>query len=91
MPKSSCFRTPFGSQCVQEKKFFRAGLSTIWDPLTRWLPKGVLKQELSDIQVTTIFAGNNFRNNYAMKLIFFLKMRNILCRFQKQKKNSGKI
>ena len=26
-------------------------------------PKGVLKQELSEIEVTTIFGFNNFRNN----------------------------
>ena len=34
----------------------------IWGPLTRWLLKGVLKQCLSCIQVTTFFGVNNFEN-----------------------------
>ena len=45
------------------KRCCRAGLGSVLDPLIRLLRKGVLKQELSDIQVTTIFGGNNFGNN----------------------------
>ena len=40
-------------------------------PLTHSLPKGVLKQELSGIEVTTFFGLNNFRNISAMKTMFF--------------------
>ena len=43
-------------------------------PSTELLLKGVLKQELSDIQVTPFLAVYNFRNFEAMKLIFFFKM-----------------
>ena len=40
-----------------------AGLGSAQDPLTRWLTRGVLKQVLSDVQVATIFRGNNFQIN----------------------------
>ena len=43
-------------------KCCRADFSNIWDPWTRWVSKGVLKQEPSGIQVTTFLEGNNFRN-----------------------------
>ena len=32
-----------------KQKSCRAGFSSAWDPLARWLPKGVLKQELFGI------------------------------------------
>ena len=57
------------------------GFRSVWDSLTCWIPKGVLKQELSLIQVTTYFGVNNFREDEALKLIFFSKMRNIFNRF----------
>ena len=44
------------------KKDRRAHFSSVFDLLTRWLQKIVLKQELSDIQETTFFGVNNFRN-----------------------------
>ena len=53
------------------KSYCLGGLDSVWELLTRWLPKGVVKEELSDIQVTTIFGGNKFQNNWAVKLIFF--------------------
>ena len=31
------------------------GFISVWDTLTRWLRKGLLKEELSSIQVTTFF------------------------------------
>ena len=43
-------------------KCCRADFSSIWDPWTRSVSKGVLKQEPSGIQVTTFLEGNNFRN-----------------------------
>ena len=48
-------------------------LRGIWDPLKQGLPKGVLKQEPSGIEVTTSFGVNNFGNNKVMKVTFFSK------------------
>ena len=45
-----------------------------------------MKEELSAVQVTTLFGVNNLQSIEAMKLIFFLKMEKILCTFQKCKK-----
>ena len=64
---------------------------SVSEPWTRWFTKVLLKRELSGIQVTTFFRVNNFQNIWAMKLIFVLKMRKILFRFWKCKKNSEKI
>ena len=63
---------------------------SVWESSTRWFTKGVLKREISGIQVTTTFGVNNFQNIWAMKLVFFLKMRKILFRFQKSKKRFRK-
>ena len=60
-------------------------------PLTCWLPNGVLKQELSGIQITTYFGVTNFRKNKAMELIFSSKMHNILCRFFKFNNSFRKV
>ena len=64
---------------------------SVWDPWTRSFTKGVLKRELSCIQVTTFFGVNNFQNVWALKLIFFFQMLKILCRFRKCKKKKKKI
>ena len=50
-----------------------SGFRSVWDLLTRWFPKSVLKRELSGIDVTTNLSVNNFRENKAMKLIFSSK------------------
>ena len=70
------------------KKQCRGYLSSAWDPRTHWLPKGVLKQELFDIQWSTFFGVNNFQNIWAIKLILFFKMCKIWCRFEKWKRNT---
>ena len=49
--------------------------------------KGVLKQELSGIQVTTFFGIISPEGIEAMKLIYFSKCKKILCTFQKTAKN----
>ena len=54
-------------------KCCRADFSSVWNPLTRWLRKGVLKQEFAFIQVTTFFEMNNSRNIEGMKAIFVLE------------------
>ena len=41
--------------------WFRADLSSVWDPLTCCLPKRCMKDGLLDIQVAAFFAVNNFR------------------------------
>ena len=64
-----------------EQNFRPAHFSSVLHPWTRWLQKGVLKQDSSSIQETTFFPVKNFRNILAMKLIFFCKVCKILCRF----------
>ena len=59
----------------------RGEFISVWDPETRWFLKGLVKRELSVIQVTTFFGVNTFQNISAMKLIFLFKMRKISCRF----------
>ena len=44
------------------KKNRRADFSSVLDPLTCWLPKTVLKQQLWCIQEDTFSAVNNFGN-----------------------------
>ena len=60
-------------------KWCCAGLGSVWDPWTRWLPEGVLKQELLGIQVSTFFGVNSFQNICASNLIsFFLNVQNLM-------------
>ena len=40
MPKSSCFRTPFGSQCVQEKKVLPCWFKHYLGPVNTLTPEG---------------------------------------------------
>ena len=40
-----------------------ADFRSVLDPLTLWIKKGVLKQELSGIQETTLHRLNNDENN----------------------------
>ena len=64
-----------------------ADFVSVCHPWTCWLQKGILKKELSSIQLTTYFGDNNFWNIWSMKLLIFLKIHKVLCRFQKCKKN----
>ena len=43
------------------KKCCCADFVSVWDPWKHWFPKGILKQKLSAIQVTTFFGVNNFQ------------------------------
>ena len=45
------------------KKLGRAALGSVWDLVTCWLSKGVLKQEQLHTKVTTIFGDSKFQNN----------------------------
>ena len=69
------------------EKCCRVDFSSVWDPWKRLISKGVIKQDLSGIQVTTFLGPNNLQNIEAMKLIFFSKMRKILCRLQNCNEN----
>ena len=40
----------------------RADFVSVWDLWTRWFAKGVLKEELSVIQITTFFRINNLQS-----------------------------
>ena len=71
-------------------KCYRGDFSIVSGHLTAWLPKGVLKQELTCIQVATFFALNNFQNMWAMKVSFFWKTLQVLCIFQTSNKTSKK-
>ena len=57
-------------------------LSSVLDPLTGWLPKGVLKQEFYGIQVTTFFGMKTFGNIEVMKVIIFSKCWKFYVEFQ---------
>ena len=41
----------------------RSGFSSVLDPIRRYLPKGVVKEDLSRIQVTTFLGVNNTAND----------------------------
>ena len=63
-------------------KCYCADYSSVSNPLTRWLPKGVLKLDLSCIQVTTFFGLNNLQNIWDMNVIFVFVRFKILCKLQ---------
>ena len=71
-------------------KCCRADFSSVWDPLTCWLSKGVLKRGVLDIYLTTSLEVSNFGNTSAMRLIFFFKLLKIWCRFQNWRKKNRK-
>ena len=56
-----------------EYRCCRGDFSNVWIPWTHWLPKGLLKQELFAIHITTFFRVNNFETIKVIKLIFFSK------------------
>ena len=47
----------------EDNSVFRADFTSVWNPLTRSLANGVLKQDLLDIEVATSFSINKFGNN----------------------------
>ena len=70
--------------------FCCAELSSVYDPLTHQLANGGLKQDHSGVQGTTFFGFNNSGYIEGMKVIFFFKMLQILCRFKKCNNNLRK-
>ena len=64
-------------------KCSHSDFARVWDPLTCWLSKGVLKQCFLESNLTKFFTACKFRNKKAMTIIFFCKIFKIWCRFQK--------
>ena len=62
-----------------------APLGRVWDLLTCWLIKGVLKRCFLESGLTRSFTVYNFRNKVAMKIIFFFTVFKTWSRFQKWK------
>ena len=55
-------------------KYSHADLTSVWDPLTCWIPKGVLKQcFFLESKITKFFTAWKPRNKVAMTIIFFPK------------------
>ena len=71
-------------------KCCHGNFTNIWNPLTCWLWKGVLKRYFLESGINKSFTVCNFRNRVAMTIIFFLRMNKIWCRFQKSKKKNEK-
>ena len=63
--------------CQSDEKIWRTcsheDYTRVWDPLTFWLSKGVLKWCFLESGPTSSFTVCNFRNEVAMKIIFFSK------------------
>ena len=55
-------------------KCSHADFTRVWDPLTCWLSKGVLKQCFLESNLTKSFTVCKFRNKVAMTIIFFFQI-----------------
>ena len=64
--------------------------SSVSDHLTCWLSISVLTPRSLGISATTLFAVYNIGNKWAIRVIFFLKLFKIWCRFQKWKEKLRK-
>ena len=58
-----------------------ADFTSVWDALTCWLSKDVLKQCFLEIGLTKSLTLCNFGNTLAVTIIFFFKIFKIWCRF----------
>ena len=73
-----------------KKKWYKcchADLTSVWDPLTCWLSKEVLKRHFQESAPTKSSTVCSFRNTLAMTIFFFWKMIKIWWWFQKWEKN----
>ena len=52
-------------------KYGKSSTIRVWSLLPCFLSKGVQKQDLLDIYLTTAFGVHNFQNAWAMRAIFF--------------------
>ena len=60
-------------------------------PFAMFFLKRPLKRHFTDIYLLTFFGDGNLGNTSAMRVIFFLKMCEIQCRFRKLSKNWEKV
>ena len=67
--KSSSLRVIKNMMKVLSYRFIR-----VWDLLTCWLSKGILKRCFLESGLRTSFTACNFRNKVAMTMNFFFKM-----------------
>ena len=65
------------------QNYCREDFSSVSEHLTCWLSISVLSQGFLGIYITTLFAGHNFGNKLAMRVIFVFKTFKIWCTFQK--------
>ena len=72
------------------QKYCLADLSSLSDPFTCSLSISVLTRAFLGIEVTLIFEVFNFRKKYPARLIYFLKVLQILFRLRKCRKNFRK-
>ena len=71
-------------------KWSHANFTRVWDILTCWLSKRVLKRCFLESGLTKSLAVCNFRNKVSITIIFFSKMFEIWCKFQKWDKKNQK-
>ena len=64
------------------EKYCRADSCIVSDRLISWLSISVLTRSFLGIKVNPLFAVYNFRNKKLLRLIFLLKVFQILCRFR---------
>ena len=76
---------PDKNEAISQKSC-SAYFSSVWDPLTRWVLKGILKSSVWEIKVTRSFRVNNFGDSWATSLTSFFKILKIWWRFQKWNK-----
>ena len=72
-------------------KCSHADFTRLWDPLTSWLSKGILKRLFLERNLNKSLTVFNFQNKVAMTTIFFFKMFKTWCRFQKWIKQKEKV
>ena len=80
----------FKSNQIIWQKYRLADLRSLLDLLTCWLSISILTQRFLTIELTVLFAAFNFRKKSALRLIFLLKLFQILCRLHKWKKKIRK-
>ena len=71
-------------------KCSHGGFASIWETLSCWVSKRVPKRRFFQIVLTEFFTVFNFGNTLAMSIIFFFKMFEISCIFQKSNKKFRK-
>ena len=72
------------------KKYSHTDFRSVWDPLTCWLSKDLLKRRFWDGILTKSLTVCNFGNTLPMTIFFYLKMFKNSFRFNKSNKKFRK-